>query len=676
MKMESQKVENKNDFGYTWIMNRLSALGGVLGSSRKLGIRSKQVKILETPQEFYAKIMHGIEKSQRRLLLSSLYIGDSPLECEMLVSLKKALTDSTRPNLTCTINLDKARAERSQGSGSGMIDEIIQELQSNYSSNRLRLGLYNCNPNRIPIPFPPIPNIRPPSTVQSLASQINEVRGVYHVKYFVSDNDVLLTGANFSHEYFTSRKDRYILFENAPHLADFLQEFNDCVYDSCEKSGQSATATDVQEKKRLTDLTNPPQSPPMFKMAHINTNSGDHHYPIEVCTPDGCTSTTSTTTSTTSAGTDTEDDFDELDTFLFPVIQHRRLGLEGERNAILNLLQSNSTHALFPSTSLTIASAYPSFTSAFADACAAYVTNAPPPAIVSTDAASSNSNKSGHVTFIYPDVHAHGFAGTPQQTTSPTPGGEEEVGKGTGLGLGLGVKTMIPYLHQYAFDRFMSWLYNRCPQHLHTHIERLCYGSLDNSSRDPTINNSHTNNKESGDGKPKHKFHAKGIWLLPNPSPNPNTEQTPSSSPQQQEEQEKVGLTYIGSSNFGERSWGRDFELGFFMAINSKTTSNSTGTGTGTGTGSDTTSLFELINCELASLKMDCSPTPAPPGPDALTSDPSMAANSANGNGSGNGSGNGNGYGYDRRAKGGSINSGDPKQIVYKSLSHLLRSYL
>ncbi|KAI9598809.1 hypothetical protein BDF19DRAFT_431471 [Syncephalis fuscata] len=45
-------------------------------------------------------------------------------------------------------------------------------------------------------------------------SRWNETVGVQHTKVALFDEQVLLTGANLSHDYFTNRQDRYVLFED------------------------------------------------------------------------------------------------------------------------------------------------------------------------------------------------------------------------------------------------------------------------------------------------------------------------------------------------------------------------------------------------------------------------------------------------------------------------------
>lgn len=54
-----------------------------------------------------------------------------------------------------------------------------------------------------------------------LPPRVNEVLGVQHMKFLVVDHTVLITGANFSDEYFHQRQDRYVVIRDLS-LADFL----------------------------------------------------------------------------------------------------------------------------------------------------------------------------------------------------------------------------------------------------------------------------------------------------------------------------------------------------------------------------------------------------------------------------------------------------------------------
>lgn len=53
----------------------------------------------------------------------------------------------------------------------------------------------------------------------------NEVLSVYHMKSYIFDNNMIISGANLSNDYFTSRIDRYVLFEDCPELIQFYEDF-------------------------------------------------------------------------------------------------------------------------------------------------------------------------------------------------------------------------------------------------------------------------------------------------------------------------------------------------------------------------------------------------------------------------------------------------------------------
>jgi CDP-diacylglycerol--glycerol-3-phosphate 3-phosphatidyltransferase len=50
-----------------------------------------------------------------------------------------------------------------------------------------------------------------------------EICGVQHMKFYVFDDNCLISGANLSDTYFTNRQDRYVLIKNS-ELADYLQK--------------------------------------------------------------------------------------------------------------------------------------------------------------------------------------------------------------------------------------------------------------------------------------------------------------------------------------------------------------------------------------------------------------------------------------------------------------------
>ena len=59
---------------------------------------------------------------------------------------------------------------------------------------------------------------------QFLPPRWNEVLSVYHIKSYIFDNNMIISGANLSNDYFTTRIDRYVLFEDCPELINFYEE--------------------------------------------------------------------------------------------------------------------------------------------------------------------------------------------------------------------------------------------------------------------------------------------------------------------------------------------------------------------------------------------------------------------------------------------------------------------
>ena len=72
-----------------------------------------------------------------------------------------------------------------------------------------------------------------------------EIFGVLHIKIFIFDNTVILTGANLQENYFTTRIDRYICIENAKEFADYLQDFVEICVDLGEKVHKNTDEMDI-----------------------------------------------------------------------------------------------------------------------------------------------------------------------------------------------------------------------------------------------------------------------------------------------------------------------------------------------------------------------------------------------------------------------------------------------
>ena len=83
-----------------------------------------------------------------------------------------------------------------------------------------------------------------------LPGKFNEIIGVQHTKVFVFDNDVCISGANLSNDYFTQRQDRYILIKDAPKLANYFEGLVDSIASFSFDLDQKVI--DNQQKPNLT----------------------------------------------------------------------------------------------------------------------------------------------------------------------------------------------------------------------------------------------------------------------------------------------------------------------------------------------------------------------------------------------------------------------------------------
>ncbi|KAH8740213.1 silencer-associated factor [Cryptosporidium ryanae] len=58
---------------------------------------------------------------------------------------------------------------------------------------------------------------------------INEIIGVYHIKLYIADDNIIISGANLNKEYLNDRQDRYILLKNEKKVCDYFEKVVDLI---------------------------------------------------------------------------------------------------------------------------------------------------------------------------------------------------------------------------------------------------------------------------------------------------------------------------------------------------------------------------------------------------------------------------------------------------------------
>ncbi|XP_072524096.1 CDP-diacylglycerol--glycerol-3-phosphate 3-phosphatidyltransferase, mitochondrial isoform X2 [Salminus brasiliensis] len=173
-------------------------------------VHGGRIHILRSPDEFYQAMKARIKTAKRRVVMASLYLGTGPLEQELVNCIEEALERSQEDaaaNLKVSILLDYTRGSRGKNNSRTMLLPLLQRFPE-----QMRVCLYHT------------PDLR--GLLRLLVPErFNETIGVQHIKVYLFDDSLIISGANLSDSYFTNRQDRYVLLEDCKEVADFFAEF-------------------------------------------------------------------------------------------------------------------------------------------------------------------------------------------------------------------------------------------------------------------------------------------------------------------------------------------------------------------------------------------------------------------------------------------------------------------
>lgn len=162
-----------------------------------------QLHLLRDPSHFYETLKEKISQAKERIFLASLYIGKE--ETELIEHLESAL--QRNPSLQLTILVDALRGTR-EAAPTPSCASLVSRLHAQFP-DRVSIRLYHT------------PNLKG-WLKKVVGKRFNEGWGLQHMKIYGFDNVVVLSGANLSRDYFTNRRDRYLLVENHKEVADYL----------------------------------------------------------------------------------------------------------------------------------------------------------------------------------------------------------------------------------------------------------------------------------------------------------------------------------------------------------------------------------------------------------------------------------------------------------------------
>lgn len=160
----------------------------------KFFFRSGEIEIINTPETFYRTLKQKISAAEKRIFVASLYIGKT--EDELIQCISRALEKNA--NLKVYFMVDGLRGTRE--SPANCSASLLAQLAKEHN-DRVDIRLYKT-PEIVGIKEALIPK------------RFNEGLGLQHMKIYGFDDEVILSGANLSSDYFTNRQDRYYLFKS------------------------------------------------------------------------------------------------------------------------------------------------------------------------------------------------------------------------------------------------------------------------------------------------------------------------------------------------------------------------------------------------------------------------------------------------------------------------------
>ncbi|PHH93346.1 hypothetical protein CDD83_5900 [Cordyceps sp. RAO-2017] len=172
-------------------------------------VRQESIRILKTPAEFYETLKDRIRHAKRRIFLSTLYIGKS--EQELIETLRDALRRNPRLRLSVLTDALRGTREAPEPSCASLLAPLVTE----FGPDRVEIRMYHT---------PNLTGLRK----RYIPKRINEGWGLQHMKLYGVDDEIILSGANLSTDYFTNRQDRYHLFA-CENITDYFSKIHDGV---------------------------------------------------------------------------------------------------------------------------------------------------------------------------------------------------------------------------------------------------------------------------------------------------------------------------------------------------------------------------------------------------------------------------------------------------------------
>lgn len=269
----------------------------------RFSVKGSNIDVLTAPDVFYATLKLKIASAKKRVFLSSLYVGKT--QHELIECLAAAL--EANDDLRVYILTDALRGTRE--APATCLALLLVPLVEQFGP-RVDIRMYHT---------PHLSGFKK----NWAPKRINEGFGLQHMKLYGFDDEIMLSGANLSEDYFTDRQDRYYVFSDR-HLTDYYFGIHTAILSLSYRLQTAKTA-----QFRLSWPTSNKLCEPDLNLQRF---LADLAFLLEPLLTQGLVSTL-----------EPQNDHDDSDTFVYPVSQfspllHPHNDVSTEKPAVLRIL--------------------------------------------------------------------------------------------------------------------------------------------------------------------------------------------------------------------------------------------------------------------------------------------------------------------------------------------------
>ncbi|KAI5790124.1 hypothetical protein EDC01DRAFT_657629 [Geopyxis carbonaria] len=231
--------------------SKASALSSLTSELDKLAprfeVEPNKIHIIRSPSDFYSTLKERIQNAKKRIFLSTLYIGKT--EHELIETIRQSLLN--HPELKVSILSDALRGTRETPNPS--CASLLAPLIEEFGEDRVEIRMYHT------------PNLKGfKKTV--VPKRLNEGWGLQHMKLYGIDDEIIISGANLSNDYFTNRQDRYHMF-SCGELTNYYEKIHNAIctlsYKVIPVNGRETTYKLVWPQSNQSPV--PIENPQVFK---------------------------------------------------------------------------------------------------------------------------------------------------------------------------------------------------------------------------------------------------------------------------------------------------------------------------------------------------------------------------------------------------------------------------